>query len=184
MRILGCAFSQYAQDYDRTLPQATADGGRYTWRSAIDIYVRANRSVYMCWERHESRDPNTTMKGADSFPNSYAVNAADGASGRGPFSSTHASLPLTKIPFPESTIALCEVQDTVPPVFNIDDMHADPNHPALYTGHSGTSAYLFVDGHTDLLRPVSTVRGAENAWYVDVTKPLTPAGHAALQHDR
>jgi len=185
MRVLGIAFSQYAQDYDRTLPQATADGGRYTWRSAIDIYVRANRSIYMCYDREENSDPNTAIKGSDGFPNSYAVNAASGdGQSRGLFSTTQASLALTDVPSPESMIAACEVQDTLPPVFDIDAVRADPNHPALYSGHGGTSAYLFADGHTDLLSPAETVRGGENAWYVDMTKPLTASGHAVLFQDR
>lgn len=192
MKQLGSALQQYEGDYDGLLPPVrsdrtvstaiadTADGGappsKSTWRSALVTYVLSDKA-FAC----EDRDQAVT-KGPDGFATSYAVNTAGSAkrgTSRGPFAPSAKPLNAARAPSPANVIAICEVQNTDSPAFDIDDPHFGPAPQILYAGHGGKSNDVFLDGHAAALAPADTAAKA-NFWYVDGS-PLSPAGQATLK---
>jgi len=191
LRQVGMALSEYVQDNDWYLPPVGDGKGRHDWRTSIVTYLHGDWKPFTCPDRKELNAPENGFMGVEGEPESYAANIASGSGSggldRGPFSLAHGSLPLPKIPYPACAIAVCEIQNTHSPGFDID-APPDGAKQSLYAGHRGWSNYLFVDGHVQAYRPVETASyqlysfsSPTNFWYADGQKPLSVNGVQTLK---
>lgn len=189
-KILGLGLLQYAQDNDGFMPNiAEAPGSKNTWRNAIFPYIKSN-SVFQCPDRHDK------ALGPDGLPRSYAANYsghytnASVDKGEGAFAGP-GSKPISydQLKNPAGLLAVCEVEGSNAPEFNIDDAaRFGPDTHTLWAGHSKRSNFLFADGHVKSLPPTVTAsymatdgsRFHGNSWYRDSAKPLSPTGVAIL----
>jgi prepilin-type processing-associated H-X9-DG protein len=144
------------------------------------------KSCFLCPERSNSGIGN------DGLPISYAANTAGvgrTTRNRGPFAPSSKPIKLDDMPTPEQVIAICEVQNTTSPGFDIDDPFFGPCRQVLFAGHATRSNYVLLDGHAiSVLRPLDTIPGsaerstdAVNAWYLDGSKPLSDNGMRILE---
>jgi len=201
LRQMGTALLMYAQDYDETYPNrrfASAASPKgddvYSWRTVIQPYVK-NRQLFTC----PSNPSNQTASTDPSFKISYAGNFNYGDQprpgspqvfsvlGNGLFgNSLSPGVSMAAVPAPSQLISVVEIYRVPYVTFMIDirgttdSLVPQPYYEkSLFTGHNGTSNYLFADGHVKALRPGQTYQPA-NLWFRDET-PIGPNGLAILQ---
>lgn len=188
LKQIGVGLLAYSQDNDGLLPPVDRPLRHATWKTDIMPYVH-NKAVFLCPEQSSS------ILGKDGLAISYAVNTAGvgrTSGDRGPFAPSRKPVNLNRLLSPEQVIAVCEVQNTTSPGFDIDDPFFGPRRQVLYAGHNGGSNYLFLDGHTRMRRPLETASGnaagtvgggpmhLTNMWYLDCSKPLSDNGMRIL----
>ena len=191
LKQMGLGIMQYTQDYDELLPlrrftpfgtgaaysssdAAPLDNDQNSWRSVVQPYLKSTQ-IFSCPSNtqnvHATYDPE--------FARSYGGNwAFDSASvDRGVFNQS-APRALAQLQSPSQLISVVEMTNVPYVAFNVD--RTSPNYDdsgkggiattsygeRLFTGHLGTSNYLFADGHVKSLRPLQTIQGA-NLWYFD-----------------
>lgn len=181
LRQIGLALAEYAQDNDGMLPAGERPARKATWQTEIWPYTKS-KNCFHCPARLDSEVGN------GAFPVSYAANTAgaiDRAANRGPFAPSVKPLNINHVPSPSETIAICEVQRSVGPGFDIDDPAFGPDRQILYAGHDHRSVYLFLDGHVGAWQPHQTMQGedyngAPNHWYLNGKQALSDNGARIL----
>jgi prepilin-type processing-associated H-X9-DG protein len=142
--------------------------------------------------------PGPTQGMADDLCDSYAANVALNprdypilpppldARGSGVFGKDLSpGVKVASVVRPAECIAIVEIKHIPDSLFVVDiatdfDRGFQVYSDCLFTGHSGLTNYLFVDGHVKALRPTETYQGdAVNYWYRDAT-PLGPEARTTL----
>ncbi|MFN3648224.1 MAG: DUF1559 domain-containing protein [Armatimonadota bacterium] len=198
LRQMGTALMMYAQDYDEVYPnrrfasplRAKGDDD-FSWRTVIQPYIK-NTQIFHCPSNPDSRVESSDPE----FGISYACNFNYGGQpappspevfsvlGNGIFgNSLSPGVSLATVPAPADVIAISEIYRIKYVSFMIDitnrnDYGVPYYNGTLFTGHSGTSNYLFADGHVKALRPSQTNQSL-NLWYRDHT-PLSVEGQQIL----
>lgn len=176
LRDLSLALLQYAQDNDECLPDRLTGwpGGvtawneqeAYTWRRAISPYFKSG-TAFRCPSNPKDNQPTGCQVVAcgperltDGYTISYACNyhsksGRDDRTGEG-YCGGKGALPVRQSDFasPSQMIAVVETVSSWSE-FNVQKPEFTD---ALYTGHHGTSNYLFADGHVAPLEPAMTLR--------------------------
>jgi len=183
LRQIGLGIMQYVQDNDELLPLLDDPKRSATWKANIFPYIKS-KTVFQCPAREDQQ------VGTDGLPISYAANTAGVGKvtkDRGPFAPSVKPIGLALIDDSTQLIAVCEVQKTASPGFDIDDPFFGPRRQVLYAGHRHLSNYLLLDGHVKALLPGDTFKSVGkdhsklmNLWYVDGTKPLSSNGQQIL----
>ncbi len=187
LKQIGLALTMYVQDYDEAYPnrafepRTVPNWDDNSWRTVIQPYVK-NRKLLTC----PSNPGKSTPTYDPEFGISYACNFNYGRNGspgnfpatrNGMFNNTSETpVALASVSAPSQMIAVVEIQKLPYVSFLVDytgATHTEPGKPpvpyyegTLYTGHSGMSNYLFVDGHVKALRPRQTYQTV-NLWYRD-----------------
>ena len=184
MKHLGLAMQQYEQDNDGELPRLDDGTSVGTWKTFMFPYIKAH-SVFVCRQR-EIKPPI----GPDGFTIGYAANTAGVhtvGGPHGPFAPWAYPVHIGDIAHPGWTIALCEVQNTGSPGFDIDDPFFGPKRDVLYAGHDDGGNYLLMDGHAQWMKPAETITKPAlgggvpiNLWYGS-RQSLSQNGQAILQ---
>ena len=172
MKQIGLGILQYVQDYDEKFPTYSTNGSvPISWRQKIQPYIKSDQ-VMIC----PSNPNNGQIANAAILPNypaiytSYAanLNAANDTSSLSPNGqgvigfNNNLPVPLALIQdtsrvitVVESTAPSSRFDVTLPSVFAKDTDNAT-GVGNLFSGHLGTSNFLFADGHVKSLRPLST----------------------------
>lgn len=179
LKQIGLGLEQYAQDYDGALPAVDRPAAGATWKTDIMPYVQS-KLAFAC----PARERNTLDK--NGLPISYAVNTTGvgrTTGNRGPFAPSSRLINVNRFANAEEVIAVCEVQNTSSPGFDIDDPFFGPKRHVLFTHYHGLTNVLFVDGHARRFQPIDTAQGSPrqdnhetNMWYIDGAKPLSNNG--------
>ena len=205
LKQMGLGVMQYTQDYDEKYPlrrfqpfgtgaaYSSSDGAAFdfdqnSWRSVVQPYIKSTQ-LFAC----PSNDENVHASYDPEFARSYAANwASIGGVDRGVFNQ---SVPrtLAEMVSPSQTIAVTEIHNVPWVAFNVDRQSPDYDDSGkggiatssygqrLFTGHLGTTNYLFADGHVKSMRPMQTIAGA-NLWYYDQSAfGASSAGRAVLE---
>lgn len=180
MKQLGLALVQYSQDYDERFPAGRIDLNTTTeidicWRYIIQPYVK-NTSMLECPSRGKPTVYTTGTPGMN-IPVSYAgvycqAAGADYNAGFCTFSQDNTGNHISTFVNPASTIAVTENYVERQHVMDITQRNSTSCNnqwsgggECLWSGHLGTSNYLFADGHVKSLRPMQTIAGNVNMWY-------------------
>lgn len=194
---IGLAISQYATDYDESLPPARNGTNALdwtTWRTLVFSYTKDN-AIFACPSNPYNRVP--ALYG--DAPISYVANAT-----------LLTSPPVTlinpnQVEFPSLLFLVGESSGAG------FSMHTPPNNPFanpqcavfgvpgppspagceapepgsstdLYAGHDGFSNYLFADGHVRALKPTALCKGMDmwNLFNSNNALPCDPALQNAL----
>lgn len=179
LKQLGLAIAQYTQDFDELYPpDGVAVGANQSWCGMINPYVKAgNDGIYRC-----PSNPNNGHR-SDGSSSDYVANTDNEyyyyyGVNWGPWSAFGTSgVSLSKIDAPSSTISLSENDN--PPNHNSTSYEYDitngnaGNDNRIFFGHTGTSVFLFCDGHVKAMRPFQTVDASAsgtssvNMWRID-----------------
>lgn len=194
LKQLGFGIAQYTQDYDEQFPlrrftpfgtggaysssdTAAFDNDQNSWRSVVQPYIKSTQ-LFAC----PSNSQNKLATYDPEFNRSYAGNwaydlTAPTGTDRGVFNQSTPRA-LSEIVSSSRLIAVCEIVNVPWVAFDVDRMSpayddsgkggkATSNYgERLFTGHHGTSNYLFTDGHVKAMRPLQTIQGT-NMWYYD-----------------
>ncbi len=209
LKQLGLGMMQYTQDYDEKYPlrrntpfgtgaaysssdTAAFDNDQNSWRSVMQPYIKSTQ-LFSCPSNaqnvHQSYDPEFARSYGGNW--AYDLSAPLGVD-RGVFNQATPRA-LAEISSPSQLIAVTEMTNVPWVAFNVDRDSANYDDSGkggisttsygqrLFTGHMGTTNYLFADGHVKAMRPLQTVRGV-NLWYFD-NSPFGPnsQGMAVLQ---
>ena len=209
LKQMGLGVLQYTQDYDEKYPlrrfapfgsgaaYSSSDGASFdndqnSWRSVVQPYIKSTQ-LFAC----PSNDENVHATYDPEFPRSYAANwaydlTAPAGVDRGVFNQTTPRA-LAEMVSPSQTIAVAEIHNVPWVAFNVDRDSANYDDSGkggistnsygqrLFTGHMGTSNYLFADGHVKSMRPMQTIQGV-NLWYYDQSPfSANSQGRAVLQ---
>jgi len=162
---IGLAITQYVQDYDEKYPAREYNGDADTWRIGVFPYVKAT-GVFSC-----PSNPSGTKKGLDGYPISYGGNYNSSPyfnqdwgnmypgyiNGTGVFADAKGpGVALASIDSPAQVIEVLEMTNEGYSDANILNHFTGANQD-LFAGHTGTSNYLFCDGHVKALRPLATI---------------------------
>ncbi|RYG61183.1 hypothetical protein EON80_24130, partial [bacterium] len=154
----------YTQDYDERIPARRISGtNAQGWRRVIQPYIKSTQ-LFACPSNTNNTQTTSETDAAlnpVSIPRSYAINGTDGggALGIGPSGSTapsevDRSQTLAAIPDTAGTVLVAEWMGVEHELtFNND---AATFAGKCFTGHLGTSNFLFVDGHVKAMKPVAT----------------------------
>ena len=194
LKQLGLGLAQYTQDYDESFPlrrftpfgtgaaysssdTAAFDTDQNSWRSVVQPYIKSTQ-LFVCpsntQSKHATYDPEFNRSYAGNW--AYDLTAPNGVD-RGVFNQSTPRA-LAELLAASNTIAVCEITNVPWVAFNVD--RASPGYDdagkggiattsygqRLFTGHMGTTNYLFCDGHVKALRPLQTIEG-KNLWYHD-----------------
>ena len=201
LKQIGTALMMYTQDYDETYPnrrfgtaaRPTGDDVN-SWRTVIQPYVK-NNQLFTC----PSNPSNQTISTDPTYKISYAANfnygdqprpgspAVFSVLGNGLFgNSLSPGVSMAAVPAPSDLIAVVEIYRVPYVSFMIDirgttdSLVPQPYYErSLFTGHNGTSNYLFTDGHVKAMRPAQTYQPV-NRWFRD-NSPIGANGLAILQ---
>ena len=187
MRQMGMGVLQYTQDYDEIGPASMYWAPSWqTWRYYVSSYVK-NDDVFRCPSVLNNTRTEGSTSGNSSFYNSVPVSYAVNANWNGDFpwypwapwnSDTSncgrnnggfvghynaAGFPTTYIDSPAQVIGIVETNGKQ--YFSAEYSINNTDTPAasrycLFAGHSGTSNYVFLDGHVKALTPFQTVTKA------------------------
>jgi len=164
LKQLGLAAAQYTQDYDEILPnkgEGNCPGPTCSiWGDQLYVYTRST-GVFRC-----PSNPNTT----EQWSSPHGISCDYGANyweptggwtlqGAGYFGgNTWIGVPMTSVEYPAQLITLVEDPARANQMwdFRINDTSSGSGN-GLFSGHTGTSNYLFADGHVKALRPFATV---------------------------
>lgn len=171
LKQIGLGILQYAQDYDEYFPIAlvpsSVAGQNLSWRQTIQPYMKSTQ-VIMC----PSNPNNATQTHAavDGFPAtnvSYAASCSstDAAAATNGVGNIGCTVPISValivstaqcISVVESTARNSVFQVKIPATYGVetDNTNSAGN---LFSGHLGTSNYLFADGHVKAMKPLATV---------------------------
>ncbi|MCC2670672.1 MAG: prepilin-type N-terminal cleavage/methylation domain [Armatimonadetes bacterium] len=202
LRQMGTALLMYTQDYDETYPNrrfgtaARPNGDDvYSWRTVLQPYIK-NNQLFTC----PSNPSNQTTSTDPVYKISYAANFNYGGLnspppspgvfsvlGNGLFGNSLSSgVAMASVQAPADLIAVVEIYRVPYVSFMIDirgttdSLVPQPYYEqSLFTGHNGTSNYLFADGHVKALRPAQTAQPV-NRWYRD-NAPLGTNGQYIIQ---
>lgn len=178
LKLLGAAFSMYAQDNNDTMPNVSNRNGSNTWREAIFPYVKT-KDAYHCPDRTEAAD-------GSGFSQNYAANACH----QGAFAAP--GLPpirCASYPHPAKLILLLEAENNPRPGFDIDDpVLFGPQTQKLWAGHFTVhGSFLMADGHVKSFVPSNTYlydpknHSLFNFWYRNTDTRLSANGEAVLK---
>ena len=183
LKNVGRGMSQYAQDNDGMLPAVNRPAVGATWKTDIMPYVQF-KPAFAC----PAREWSTLDK--NGLPISYAVNTAGvgrTTGNRGPFAPSSKPINVNRFANAAQVIAVCEVQNTSSPGFDIDDPFFGPKRQVLFAAYHGLTNVLYLDGHANSLLPHETAHGSArydlrptNMWYIDGAKPLSANGAQIL----
>ena len=177
LKQIGLGLAQYSEDYDETLTPRI-NGGGIPFEDLLIPYIKST-GVYLCPSNPRSQDiscPQCLPAGFTSVNHvSYGANTAGG------FSDLNGR-PLSFIQAPAQVIGLCEstagytdfYPDASGDVWRQREQSGSGNNNGnLFSGHTGTSNYLFMDYHVKALRPMATLDKPDgggsdvNLWTVD-----------------
>jgi len=177
LKQIGLGMAQYSQDYDETLTPRI-NGGGIPFEDLLIPYIKST-GVYLCPSNPRSQDiscPQCLPAGFTSINHvSYGANTAGG------FSDLNGR-PLSFIQAPASVIGLCEstagytdfYPDAGGDTWRQHEQNGSGNNNGnLFSGHTGTSNYLFMDYHVKAMRPMATLDKPDgggsdvNLWTVD-----------------
>jgi prepilin-type N-terminal cleavage/methylation domain-containing protein/prepilin-type processing-associated H-X9-DG protein len=200
MKQIGLGLMQYVQDFDECLPKERQNG--VTWRAVLLPYTKTN-SIFVCPDApNREIDSNSTRTGAnpagtisDGGPISYYVSAipqTGTGSGYGAFTQNNVPVQLNQFQSVSDTIAIVEGQINKYPFIDITQTSASPcagygnaGGNCLWAGHTGTSTYIFADGHVKSMRPSQTISGTRNMWIRQDVVPtsgyMSGGGAATIQ---
>jgi prepilin-type processing-associated H-X9-DG protein len=183
LKNVGRGMSQYAQDNDGMLPAVNRPELGATWKTDIMPYLQF-RLAFSCPSRGSITNDNNGL------PIGYAVNTAGvgrATGNRGPFAPSRKPINVNRFPNTAQVIAVCEVQNTSSPGFDIDDPFFGPKRQVLFAAYHGQTNVLYLDGHAKSLLPHETAHGSArydlrptNMWYIDGAKPLSANGAQIL----
>ncbi len=196
MKQIGLGFLQYAQDHDERLPQPNDAGNTQTWRQFIFAYVKG-RQLFGCPSNPRKTEIASGDLGSPDGPFvvSYSMNRGVAALSSG--GQTDSRFPGTLLSGLSDTTRLILVAESMEglstvvlnnagnPAARPDATFAVPTSSpsnldgwGLFAGHSGTSNYLFADGHAKVLRPLGTVgpdtSPYDNMWLTGVPTGVVP----------
>ncbi len=180
---IGLGLIQYTQDYDERWPAKGRDNVG-PWSSAIQPYIKS----VQVWDCPSNPNAGTRSGLGLSIPSDYVANVDNEYFyfyfvSNGPFDDLNgAGKSLSSITVPSTTIAVCELNEKQTGAYelNVTD-GAMGNNNQMFSGHLGTSNFLFCDGHVKSLRPTMTIASADggpasvNMWRID-GKPFTGDG--------
>ncbi|MGV3721941.1 MAG: DUF1559 domain-containing protein [Actinomycetota bacterium] len=208
LKQVGNALMMYVGDYDDTYPnRRMADGANpsgtdtLSWRTIIHPYMK-NTQILVC---PSNPDKNTLGRDNDfptAFGISYGCNFNWGANsntaanpladiGKGVFGNQLSTgVHMAMVESPAQTIAVMEMYRIPFVNFVVDFVGGSWTDPAtgrvytyyedsLFTGHNGSSNYLFADGHVKSYRPSQTYQPI-NLWYRD-NSPISSNGKFLLE---
>lgn len=177
LKQMGLAMSEYSQDYDEiTTPRI--NGGGVPFEDLLIPYTK-NTGIYMCPSNPRSQDISCPQCLPPAFTSNNHVSY--GANTAGGFSDLNGR-PLSFIQAPAQVIGLCEstagytdfYPDSPGDTWRQHEANGSGNNNGnLYSGHTGTSNYLFMDSHVKALRPMATLDKPDgggsdvNLWTVD-----------------
>ena len=185
---------------------AERDYDDYSWRTLVQPYIKSTQ-LFACPSNPQRELPSLDPEFGRSYAGNWAL-AAGGAE-RGYFNdqgsvppapATKNGLHLSEIAAPAQLISVVEMWNNPYVAWNVEryslaayndtgtiytgqsggSFSGTTVYPdGLFTGHGGTSNYLFADGHVKALRPMQTVAGA-NLWYRD-NAPISASGRQVLE---
>lgn len=171
---IGLGIMQYTQDNDEKLPWRQNNGmGDPTgdWEDVIYPYVKS-AGVYSCPSNPSNQQTSYSWSATIPIMASYAVNRG----ARQPFpDSGQGTVTLAQLVAPASTIAIVESTYRYAD-YDVTDNQGTTSYfdKALFAGHTGTSNYAFLDGHSKAMRPMATLDaidggggGTTNMWTND-----------------
>lgn len=185
---------QYTQDADELMPprQINPIGEPGDWEVLIYPYVKS-AGVFSCPSNPRNQVQSLAYSAANPIMVSYAVNSDSlGHTNTRPFvDSSYGTVSLAAIDSPASTIGIVESTSSY-----VDFNPRDKGHwydkrgvNDFFAGHTGTSNYAFLDGHSKAMRPLATLDSTDggsggdiNMWAND-NKPFLPANGGACTVD-
>ncbi len=175
LKQIGLGITQYAQDYDETMPAVTvgtATGSR--WHEQIQPYIKS-RQVLVC----PSNTSTVTITGTSpairnhylgNGNNNFGAAAGTGFNFRRPMDltdqsgSAYVTTALAEIQRPSECIAVSENQGSR----NSSNLYSISGAGGMdFTNHLSSTNFLFVDGHVKSLKPMATYRTGLNMWAND-----------------
>jgi len=179
LKQIGIAMMMYSQDADELYPPAWFDkpvswSGK-TWRESILPYSKSQQ-IYTC-----PSNPTNDQSTADNYYTGtfhVSYNCDSQTVIRDVYGTGNSPVALADVTSPAQTFAIAEVwaskafegwgYDTA--AYNADlNPDYDGHRNSLYSGHNGTSNYIFADGHVKSYRPSATKynNGLNSYWYLD-----------------
>jgi prepilin-type N-terminal cleavage/methylation domain-containing protein/prepilin-type processing-associated H-X9-DG protein len=198
LKQIGLGVLQYTQDNDEGMPRTYNPG----FRDVLQPYIKS-KQIFVCPSANNRKLPGTETarppeapagKQYDGNPLSYYVNVITqwGCGGATYFhgcgawtSQENVFLNISAFSYPATTISIVEAQISKRTEYSIINTGAcvdySSNADCLWSGHLGTSNFLFMDGHVKSLRPTRTISGGVNMWYRTNTIPFkgTQSGNFA-----
>lgn len=178
MKQIGLGLVQYVQDYDNYYPKAITSNfgpsGNASWRQIIQPYIKSSQ-LLQC-NSNPNKDTLVYASGSNGLTDvyaSYAANSSETDAASAPdgvgvigwqvsVNEAVVSSPAQCIAVVESTAANSAFQVRIPTggangSFGVETSNAAPSSGHLFSGHLGTSNFLFADGHVKSLRPLRTM---------------------------
>ncbi|HEX9996360.1 MAG TPA: DUF1559 domain-containing protein [Abditibacterium sp.] len=190
--------------YSASDPQNTFnDFDNFSWRTLVQPYVKSTQ-IFTCPSNPQRDLPTYDPEFGRSYGGNWAQPNPAPASGPpqlGLFNdqSQNTGVHASEIVSPSQLIGVVEMWNIPWVAMNIERNNLAFNDTAdtwdgkkgsgyvgsnayadsLFTGHLGTSNYLFADGHVKALRPLQTIAGA-NLWYRD-NGPISATARGNLE---
>ncbi len=207
LKQIGNALMMYVGDYDdtypnRRMPDAANPSGTDTlsWRTLIHPYMK-NTQIVVCPSNPHKNSLCRDNDAPTAFGISYGCNFNWGGNsntaanpladiGKGIFGNQLSTgVHMAMVDSPAQTIAVMEMFNVPFVNFVVDYVGGSWTDSAagrtytyyentLFTGHNGTSNYLFADGHVKAYRPSQTYAPI-NLWYRD-NSPISSNGRYLL----
>jgi prepilin-type N-terminal cleavage/methylation domain-containing protein/prepilin-type processing-associated H-X9-DG protein len=177
LKQIGLAMAQYSQDYDEiTTPRI--NGGGIPFEDLLVPYIKST-GVYVCPSNPRNQDedcPQCLPAGFTSVQRvSYGANTAGGFSDLNGRPLSFIQAPAQVIGLVESTAGYTDFYpDSSGNTWRQHEVSGSGNNNGnLFSGHTGTSNYLFMDSHVKAMRPMTTLDIPDggssdvNLWTVD-----------------
>jgi len=186
LKQIGLAMAQYSQDYDEiSTPRVTRlNGGDVPFEDLLLPYTKSV-GIYQCPSNPRKDDiacPQCLPAGFTSVQHVSYIASTNGPPANGAFSDDNGK-PLASFQSPaqligvvEGTQGYCDFAVDFPgDIWRRQEVKGSGNNEGnLFSGHTGFSNYLFMDGHVKSMRPLSTLDQADggsnnstNLWTID-----------------
>ncbi|MGV3723251.1 MAG: DUF1559 domain-containing protein [Actinomycetota bacterium] len=156
MKQIGTAIQIYVQDYDEIYPNRGGNGGAGvpSFRQTLQPYVKST-SMFECPSNPSKAVQADAMDATGTYPRiniSYAMNPR------------FSVVSMAFIDKPAQKILGAELRNTAWTDYGANWWSGSPgNWVNGFAGHSGTSTYMFADGHVKAMKPTQT-GSPNNMW--------------------
>ncbi|BDI29304.1 hypothetical protein CCAX7_13550 [Capsulimonas corticalis] len=165
MKQMGLGILQYVQDYDEKMIPRTVvyDGLDHVWTQLMQPYIK-NQNIFQC-----PSNPRKDQYFCCQAAGSVVAHASYAASFQGGIQDVNTGDPGFSYPTYDSPAQVIDILESTAKYadFNVDAgadtifsyYTTDPNldYGCLFSGHSGMSNFLFVDGHVKAYHPLQTL---------------------------